>query len=944
MRLRPASSRLRFSCSVGLSVFLAGTAVLVAFEPPAAADPVPDAAAAAAPDDLVLDLGGGTLETRKVTHGVFTMGSAAGDPGHDKDEEPAHQVTITKDFWIGKYPVTRGQFAKFVADTRYVTDAEKGQAGGAGWDGKPGDAGKPAGLVQRKDFTWRNPGFTQTDAHPVVLVSYGDATAFVGWASRKSGKRVRLPTEAEWEFAARAGTTTAWSGGTAAENDPASYGWFKPNAGNGTRPVGQKKPNPLGIFDMSGDVMEWCRDIYAPYREGAAIDPETTTVSGNEPERRVLRGGSWFRDPKRGRSAARFKSAPGSRMADNGFRVVVTSEEAVAPVVTAPGPDFVPAAPLGLGLGGGADAGAPGATASSGALGGGASGATASGPLADGEALRVDGATGSSEPFSWGPLLISPLAAASAVVAWMLLRRKRSPAAVRAQAARAAAGAGAGARAGTRAGAGILAGVSTRAGADGFFVSAPGVTPGARVRYACIVNGTEVSDVVPLDSDKETFVYTGSPPTAIRVLEIVAARASAPPLPHRAPPPVPSRPAAPASPTVPKAPPSAPASADQLVPVEVMMLPDAVQVVTEPMVMPGAARPVPPAPPSVPAAPPSVPRPPPSAPAAPPSSPRPPGSAPRAPSSSPRPLHDSPRALIVPVLEPESILELTATRADVPVDAMASTDADLSSSRDVALAATTKAAPAASMTAAEAFKVEPLEAEAPEVEAKSDEATRVEAKSDEATRVEAKSDEATRVEAKSDEATRVEAKSDEATRVDGQKDEAAKVDLDATRAEPRGDDAAKAEAPEVEAPKPEVEAPKVDASKAEGPKAEAPEVEAPEVEAPKVEAPSGEWPKDELPEDDVAKAEAPEEKAAEEKAAEAKAAEEKAAEEKAAEEKAAEEKKAADEKAAGEKAAEEKAAGEKAAEEKAAEEKAAKADDAKPDDATGEGGEPPSGT
>ena len=680
MRVRPASSRLRFSCSVGVSIFLVGAVALVAFDRLAAAEAPPDAGAApSAPDDLVLDLGGGTLETRKVTHGAFTMGSAPGDPAHEKDEEPAHQVTITKDFWIGKYPVTRGQFAKFVADTRYVTDAEKGQAGGAGWDGKPVDGGKVAGLVQKKDFTWRNPGFTQTDTHPVVLVSYGDATAFVGWASRKSGKRVRLPTEAEWEFAARAGTTTAWSGGAAAEAEPAAYGWFKTNAGNGTRPVGQKKANPLGVFDMSGNVMEWCRDVFAPYREGAVADPESTSVAGNEPERRVLRGGSWFRDPKRGRSAARYKNAPGVRNADNGFRVVVTNEEAVAPVVSTPGPDFVPAAPVGLGAG----VAAPSVSGSSAAT-------TPSGPLADGEAIRVNPAAGGGEPISWGLLLISPLAAASAVVAWMLLRRKRRPA-----------GAGAGVRAGAEAGAGAVA---TRAGADGFFIRASGATPGARVRYTCIVNGKDVTDVVPLDGGKETFVYTGAPPTAIRVLEIVVsargpgagARASAtpaPPVPHRSPPPVPARPVAPPVPLAPLA----PASSGVPVDVELDDLPDAVQVqaVTQRMVMPGA--------------PPPVASPHPSPHASPHASPAQTGVPPPSPSS-PRPLVDLPRALIVPPLEPE------VSNDAPPAEVMASTDVDLSSSRDVALAAQVVAAaiapPPPPMSAAEAFKVEPLEPEA----------------------------------------------------------------------------------------------------------------------------------------------------------------------------------------------------------------------------------------
>ena len=435
--------------------------------------------AARADDDLVLDLGGEKLETRHVVHGTFIEGAPLAEPGHDKDEEPAHQVTISRDFWMGKYPVTKGQFAKFVSDTRYVSDAEKGPTGGAGWDGKA--------LVQKKDFSWKNPGFTQTDEHPVVLVTYGDANAFAGWASRKTGKRVRLPTEAEWEYAARGGTTTPWYGASA-EAEAAALGWFKINAGNGTRPVGQKKPNLLGLFDMSGNVFEWCRDIHAPYREGAAIDPEATVNTGTEPERRVLRGGSWLRDVKRGRSAARYRNTPGSRNADNGFRVVVTNEEAVGPGVTGATTDFAPSAPLGVGGGTGAASGGAGPTPTS-------------GPLADGEPTRLDPIAHTSDAFSWGLLLASPLAAASAVVAWMLLRRKRP--------------------AGTAAN---PSGISTRASEDGFFVRAPHAPPGSRARYECMVNGTQVTDVVPLAGD-ETFIYTGSPPTGIRIAEIIAGQA-----------------------------------------------------------------------------------------------------------------------------------------------------------------------------------------------------------------------------------------------------------------------------------------------------------------------------------------------------------------------------------------------------------------------------------
>jgi formylglycine-generating enzyme required for sulfatase activity len=553
MRLAP--SLLRFSCGAGLFVLVSSIGVICAGEARADAGGAP----AASPDDMHLDLGGATLETRRVAHGSFTMGASPSEVGHEKDEEPAHHVTISKDYWIGKYPVTRGQFAKFVADTRYVTDAEKGQSGGAGWAGAgavpDGGKGGPV-LVQRKDFTWRNPGFTQTDEHPVVLVSYGDANAFVGWASRKSGKRVRLPTEAEWEFATRGGTTTSWSGGASAESDPASYGWFRSNAGNGTRPVGQKKPNPLGLFDMSGNVMEWCRDVYAPYHEGALVDPEVTTNTGSEPERRVLRGGSWFRDPKRGRSAARYKNTPGTRNADNGFRVVVTNEELVVPGVTGPGPDFVPSAPLGAtGPGNGA-----GTAASASSSGGGSSG-----PLADGEPIRTEPVGHPGDAFSWGLLLASPVAAASAVVAWMLLRRKRTPGAT-ARAAAAAAAAAARAAGAAKGAAPNTAGFSTRARTDGFVVIAPNAAPGARVRYECIVNGTQVSDVVPLDGGRETFVYTGPPPTAIRILEILDAPAGRPgyrtpdrPLaPASVPPPVPSSRRPPPAP--PSRPPPVPSS------------------------------------------------------------------------------------------------------------------------------------------------------------------------------------------------------------------------------------------------------------------------------------------------------------------------------------------------------------------------------------------------
>jgi sulfatase modifying factor 1 len=418
---------------------------------------------ARADEDLSLDLGGTTLELRRIPKGTFTQGSPANEHGHEKDEEAERAVTFARDFWIAKFPVTRGQFAHFVSDAWYVTEAEKGTSGGFGWDGKQ--------LVQQKDYTWRNPGFHQGDDHPVVLVTYGDATAFAAWASRKTGKHVRLPTEAEYEYATRGKTTTPWYAGVTVE-DALAGGWFKPNAGSGTHPVGQKKPNAFGLFDMSGNVYEWCRDVYAPsYPAKAATDPETTLHVGPEPERRVLRGGSWLKDPKRGRSAARFRSTPGSRNADYGFRVVVVDDDAATPALGA-GTDFAPGSPVSLGQGG-------------------------QGPVAARDAGVPAGAATKpgGEGLGW-LLLAAPITAAVAVLAWMLGRRRaatsRSP-----------------------------SGATTRAAADGFFVSVPNVAPGTRVRYSCIVNGTEVTDIVPIEGAAETFVYTGAPPTAIQILAVM---------------------------------------------------------------------------------------------------------------------------------------------------------------------------------------------------------------------------------------------------------------------------------------------------------------------------------------------------------------------------------------------------------------------------------------
>jgi formylglycine-generating enzyme required for sulfatase activity len=446
---------------------LAAIALSLSWAAPAAAA---DDDASAEPDrasERALDLGGVTLALRRVPKGTFTQGSQATEIGRESDETQ-RPVTITRELWMGKFPVTRGQFARFATDTRYVTEAEKGQSGGFGWDGKQ--------LVQKKEFTWRNPGFAQTDDDPVVLVTFGDANAFVAWASRKTGERVRLPTEAEWEYAARAGTTTPWYAGKS-EDDALASGWLKPNAGGGTHPVGRKAPNAFGLFDTSGNVYEWCRDVYAPYPPGPAADPESTRAAAGEPERRVLRGGSWLKDPKRARSAARYRNTPGSRNADNGFRVVVAPDDTLVPGGFGGGADPLsnPAPPVGL-------SGTP----------------VSPGGAAPPSTAAAARAGRSGESSSGWLLVAAPAAAAGAVVAWLLARRRK----------------------GTHT---SPSGVTTRPGTDGFFVRAPNVPAGSRVRWSALVDGVEVSDVVPLDGGDETFVYTGGTPSAIRIVELVLA-------------------------------------------------------------------------------------------------------------------------------------------------------------------------------------------------------------------------------------------------------------------------------------------------------------------------------------------------------------------------------------------------------------------------------------
>jgi len=216
------------------------------------------------------------MEFKLLPGGTFTMGEGG----------EAHKVTLTKPFGLGVYEVTQQQYEKVMG---------------------------------------KNPSKFKAPQNPVEQVIWNDAVEFCRKLSdlpseKSRGYVYRLPTEAEWEYACRAGTTTKYSFGDS-ESQLGDYGWYDKNSRKTTHPVGGKKPNPWGLYDMHGNVYEWCQDRSGIYPSGSTTDP-TGAASGSD---RVIRGGSWNLNSVHCRSAYRFGLTPVHRHYYLGFRVLRSS-------------------------------------------------------------------------------------------------------------------------------------------------------------------------------------------------------------------------------------------------------------------------------------------------------------------------------------------------------------------------------------------------------------------------------------------------------------------------------------------------------------------------------------------------------------------------------------------------------------------------------------------
>ena len=239
-----------------------------------------------------------------VPAGSFIMGSKMEEEAHNGDEEPTHRVTIAKPFAVGRFEITRGQYAAFVEATGHKT-------GDSCWVWI-GTLFKNA-----KGKSFRDPGYQQADDHPVACVSWDDAQAYAEWLSAETHENYRLLSEAEWEYAARAGTTSAFATGDALlTKKQANFD------ADGTVQVGSYDANGFGLQDMHGNLWEWVQDCYADSYKDAPEDGSAR--KDNSDCKRVNRGGGWGDYPKYLRSASRKSDSPTGWFSVVGFRLART--------------------------------------------------------------------------------------------------------------------------------------------------------------------------------------------------------------------------------------------------------------------------------------------------------------------------------------------------------------------------------------------------------------------------------------------------------------------------------------------------------------------------------------------------------------------------------------------------------------------------------------------
>ena len=228
-----------------------------------------------------------------VPAGSFRMGSPPSEPNHEKDEQPQHEVAFEKSFAVGKFEITRAQFETFVKATGHDTGTTCTL-----WDGTR--------YIAREGHNFANPGLDQSPDHPALCLSWNDARAYTDWLAQRTGLNYRLLTEAEWEYAARAGHQTPYVSGDIL--DAASVNF----ANTQTRPVGSFTANAFGLHDTQGNAWEWTQDCYSKTYDAP--------VTADDCER-TYRGGGWANQAKDLRFATRGTNAPDKRVNIFGLRV-----------------------------------------------------------------------------------------------------------------------------------------------------------------------------------------------------------------------------------------------------------------------------------------------------------------------------------------------------------------------------------------------------------------------------------------------------------------------------------------------------------------------------------------------------------------------------------------------------------------------------------------------